>query len=146
MGEGRFRIVNKRRLQVLVVIVVAFVAVFVAFVIVLIWPDQREPEYQGRTLSEWLAIHAKPTFPEQKRESFVAVQNVGTNAIPQLLGWLQDGRISTWRFRARAVLGHFPKAVRPNWLDRYCDPYGRFVPLSRHDLAREGFRILGGSA
>src|SRR6266436_6483630 len=52
-----------------------------ALLLGLVWFREREPVYQGKTLSQWLA-------PECRYEaSAEAIREMGTNALPQLLSW-----------------------------------------------------------
>jgi hypothetical protein len=71
--------VHRRR-----VIIVLAGCVLVAIGIVAFWPGEREPEYNGKTLSKWLKIYKSPsadfTAPTQI-EAADAVKHIGTNAI-----------------------------------------------------------------
>ena len=52
-------------------------AVLGAILVVVFWSGPKEPEYQGKKLSEWLAgVYKNPS------ETTVAVKSIGTNAIP----------------------------------------------------------------
>ena len=70
--------------------------VLVAGVVWVAWPREREPEYQGRKLSEWLQIYGESFYSSpsddvalaKDREVKKAVQHIGTNAVPWLLRWL----------------------------------------------------------
>jgi hypothetical protein len=56
------------------------VAVVVVLVPLVFWPEPKEPEYQGKKLSEWLEM--QQVMPTKTAE---AVRAIGTNAIPFLL-------------------------------------------------------------
>ena len=61
----------------------------VAAVTILVWPGEREPEYQGRKLSEWIKSH--PPF-EGGEEAMVAISQMGTNALPFLVAWVREAK------------------------------------------------------
>src|SRR5579863_7186021 len=66
-------------------------AVFLAAGLIVYLCIPKEPRYQGRTLSQWMAdftaTSPSPT-PDPKREAAAhAVYQIGTNAIPWLLRW-----------------------------------------------------------
>jgi len=52
-----------KRRRVLIIGVVVFVA---AVFVTVLWPEEREPEYQGRKLSKWLEIYLQS--PENESE------------------------------------------------------------------------------
>ena len=67
-----------------------------------------EPKYQGRALSYWtehLALTEKADGPPQA-DCSIAVQHIGTNAVPFLLRWIQYTPGTTWmsRFQDRIHL------------------------------------------
>jgi hypothetical protein len=80
--------VKKRRL---ILLTLALLAAFA--LTILLWPGEREPEYQGRKLS-WFVERYSPhadLFPEAAERNaplVSAVQQIGTNAIPTLLKWI----------------------------------------------------------
>src|SRR5678816_2434558 len=64
--------------------IVGFVVlVVVVLVAVAVWPGPKEPEYQGKKLSEWLEMHN-----DRPAKSTEAVRAIGTNAIPFLVRWI----------------------------------------------------------
>jgi hypothetical protein len=118
----------------LFVVVAAVIAV--AIVAVAVWPGEREPEYQGKKLSEWLELYTKSLYDtgDEKNpiamEAKEAVSQIGTNAVPKLIEWLQPspnhGRLEAARgflhlpfgvyyvigfFSAGAPMDHTTKAV-----------------------------------
>jgi len=75
--------------------VISLAAVVVAAIMVIaFWPGAREPEYQGKKLSEWLEPYAAAaTTPDSilKSDSDVqAVRHIGTNALPFLVKWIRE--------------------------------------------------------
>lgn len=55
---------------------------------VILWPREREPEYKGVTLSTWLS-RCGSTNLNQSLAAADAIQQIGTNALPFLLRWIQ---------------------------------------------------------
>jgi len=106
------------------------VCVVVGIVVAVFWPGEKEPEYQGKKLSEWLAegpITADQHSAAQEK-AMDAVRHMGTNALPYLLRWMRYER-PPWRNRLYAFLIRFPNkgpltvAGRPDVLAT-CAPYG----------------------
>jgi hypothetical protein len=58
--------------------------------VALLWPSEREPVYQGQSLSQWLH-HFLPSGFEtaDSVKAGIAVNRLGTNALPCLLRWVQ---------------------------------------------------------
>jgi hypothetical protein len=92
----------------------------------------REPRYQGRSLSSWL-VNLDPAKPESVRvEARLAVQQIGTDALPTLKRWTlaaeRNGgirvRVAGWLFRL--------SGGRINW-----------IPTDRRELATRGYEALG---
>jgi len=53
----------------------------------LLWPGEREPEYNGKKLSEWvLALDLGAFFRGDSRDE--AIQHIGTNGLPFLIKWI----------------------------------------------------------
>src|SRR5262245_367846 len=73
----RFRTSFAKRRRVVIVVAAVVVAAVMAAVL---WPKEREPEYQGKKLSEWINVGS--------REGPEAVQAIGTNALPCLVRWI----------------------------------------------------------
>jgi hypothetical protein len=83
---------------------------------------EQEPSYNGRTLSEWLEIY-NTTWPydrfgnryegadeAQQKEALIAVQKIGTNAIPYLLKWV-SAKGSRGREAFDTVLDKLPERI-----------------------------------
>src|SRR2546423_4143418 len=97
--------VKRKRLSISAAAVVMVIAVAaIAF-----WPGEKEPEYQGKKLSEWLEIYRTNDValrnamwepwtaakygpkPRVDRDAAAeAVRHIGTNALPWLLATIQD--------------------------------------------------------
>src|SRR5580765_3923617 len=78
---------GKRRLWIVGLVALVVVVLVAAAV----WPGPREPEYQGKKLSEWL--EGQLEYPRGCAE---AVQAIGTNGVPFLLRSLEY-RYSPWK-------------------------------------------------
>ena len=67
----------------------------------LIWftcASNREPRYNGRSLSQWLDLCAATSDPSQ--EAADAVRHIGTNAVPFLVTWTQQTQgLTPWKQR-----------------------------------------------
>lgn len=64
-------------------------------------PGSREPVYAGKPLSEWLRLYKQPNgavAPVQPQEAADAVRQIGTNALPLLVTWVQEEQeVPPWR-------------------------------------------------
>ena len=129
------------------------VAVAVAALLALIlWPHEHEPGYQGRSLTDWLAIYstnrglALQLSPQEHlalnregTDARNAVQQIGTNALPLLVKWMQY-EPAKWRMKLAATL-----SSRAPWLGGRS--FRRLIEgRPRSFLAVDGFQILGPEA
>jgi len=88
-------------------------AVAAIVVVVVGWAvfREREPVYQGKTLSEWMAVRQWGDTPAKKEEADDALQRIGTNALPILLKWLRYEQ-PQWRNRAYVrLISRLPRWV-----------------------------------
>jgi len=82
-----------------------------AGVTAVVWPQRREPEYQGKTLSEWLELTVSVYWSQRPLDmQEEAIGHIGTNALPWLVEWVQCGqpqweRWMTGRVASVPVLG-----------------------------------------
>jgi hypothetical protein len=108
-----------KRRWVIFVALACFVAVVAA---ILIWPGEREPVYQGKRLSEWIAGEGAvmrdivPGVTEREdAERRDAVRHIGTNVLPFLLKWIAAaGRPE--RSKIQAVITRASPRVGSAWL------------------------------
>jgi hypothetical protein len=96
-------------------------------------PREREPVYQGKTLTWWLSDFwpgHSPT-PDKVEQDKLAVRQMGTNAIPILLQWIsaKDGPV-----KRRMVMWIYGN----RWV-----PFRLESSVDKNMLAVSGFRILG---
>jgi hypothetical protein len=119
--------------------------VLAAIGVVAFWPGEREPEYNGKKLSEWLMVAAsqgwdEPDSPETM-EALAAVRSIGTNALPCLVKWIQFEQ-PKWRKDILGAYRKFPQALYRDsnalWLLGHDERCRRVAPL--------GFAILSTNA
>jgi len=119
----------------------------------------REPQYQGRSLSDWikqaensLTASDDPEHPERNprwMECRIAVQHMGTNALPFLIDDLlvEKSKIKPWlsaRARGPVFSSVTPKKWR-NELQQLVNADQQRV-LKQHLLALNGFALLARDA
>ena len=123
----------------------------------IVWPREREPSFQGKTLSEWLKLyaesveairleekehvfqHAAGTHPVRKREAEEAVGRIGTNALPWMIRKIGYERSDlSWNFETASW-------TLRGWISR--KPFFVSPRHTREDIEAElalyGFYILG---
>jgi len=64
------------------------IAVAVGAIVVCFRPE-REPEYEGKKLSEWVRELPSNYFQTGESDAQRAIRHIGTNAIPYLLKWMR---------------------------------------------------------
>jgi len=120
----------------------------------IVWPRQREPEYKGRKLSEWLLMAAAAHGGDHPRwvhtsewvtQTTEAVRHIGTNGLPFLVEWI-DYRPSGWKYKAEHVCRGLPKWARRRqpirgFLDNIESEDERRYVLGL--MAAEAFGVLG---
>jgi len=93
------------------------IGLVIAGAVVVLATREREPEYQGKKLSEWVveltAYTSDAEIPQRATDD--AVRHIGTNAIPYLLIWLQY-EPPAWKVRVHdmvdPVLQRFPLTAK----------------------------------
>jgi hypothetical protein len=120
---------------VILIAAVCLAAVVVAFVV---WPGEREPEYQGRKLSEWLEPYNDVGDDEAR---VAAIKHIGTNALPFLLSWMQY-EPPPWRESIYRHLYKLPKIARKDLTYRVLLGKGEL----RLRAVVRGFEALGPEA
>jgi len=100
----------------------------------LLWPTEREPEYNGVPLTKWLERYNDGN----NAEATAAIRRIGTNALPFLLRWIQY-ESPGWRISLDHLHTRLPSSVQKarvvKWLFKDKAEY-------RADLAVEGFSAL----
>ncbi len=123
---------------------VAAGCVLAALIAMLASPREREPEYDGRKLTQWLKLYLQsPNRFTDSQQAAEAVRHIGTNALPWLLKWT-DYQPPGWRM---SLATNAPAAARrPGY---FRSAYLRLLNRPADDLnwlARFGFEILGPQA
>jgi hypothetical protein len=101
---------------------------------------QREPEYEGKKLSEWAAISVSYSEPSRQRTE-TAIRQMGTNTLPWLLQWLDDEPPPPWKTKVLKIVAKFPARLGGGYAQKALYP-----PWARVDFARRGFYVLGRDA
>ena len=96
-----------KRLRIIGLVLLAVCAAALAWVV---RPGEREPSYRGRTLSEWVSLYA---LHPNDREAGEAIRQIGTNALPSLLKWIEYEEPG-WRARLKDWLDDLHCGVRDN--------------------------------
>jgi hypothetical protein len=86
LEEGNTTQAAARRSRILIIL--AVVCVLAGIGVVALWPREREPEYNGKKLSEWLEISASRKYNDRWPQAEDAVRHIGTNALPWLSKWM----------------------------------------------------------
>jgi HEAT repeat protein len=129
----------------------------VATGIAVLWPGEKEPKCQGKTLSEWLLYADDIKWPPHStadafediagpkaKEAAVAVRAMASEAVPALLKWFE--------YKPSAVRTNICWAVwklQPSPRTRRNRIYQKLIfgqGLIRSELARAGFLMLGPAA
>jgi hypothetical protein len=73
----------------------------VVTVVWLAWPREREPEYKGRKLSEWILVAGRGDAPEggpSLDDAAEAFSHIGTNGLPWALDWIRS-QPQPWKWK-----------------------------------------------
>jgi hypothetical protein len=74
-----------KRRRLLRILLASVASIMLAY---LVWPREREPEYNGAALSTWLA-RCGSTNQSESLAAVAAIRHIGTNALPFLIRWIQ---------------------------------------------------------
>jgi hypothetical protein len=141
--------VRRRRVFILIAGFILVVIGLVAF-----WPGGREPQYQGKKLSEWIDIAGSNLSGPDLAilgesgnfntisnvlalEAVRAVRSIGSNALPCLVSWIAYER-PAWREKALRVYEILPARLQSNKVENWIFGTGE----TRRTLAILGFVIL----
>src|SRR5437899_9216148 len=127
----------------------ALVVAGVVFVVA-VWPGEKEPEYQGKKLSEWVeyAVHERPRNTQVEQYVYAlglakdATRAIGTNGLPYLIKWIQHERPG-WRNMGSKAYGQLPRPLVINSIDHW------LADASAEERANESvvcFQFLGPDA
>jgi hypothetical protein len=122
--------------------------------VVAFWPGEREPEYNGKKLSDWLEVAAKgfgtvPKWPNdfdenasaEVKEAAVAIRSLGTNALPWLVKWTASD-YGRWGDRLFKIFGALPRFLHGDYMTQ------SMVRNYHHKEGKAlvGFAVLGPKA
>lgn len=133
------------------IFIVLAVCVLVGIGVVAFWPGEREPEYNGKKLSEWLVLaHTLPDSVtaqiDATKEAKEAVRHIGTNALPCVLRWMSYKR-PHWKTIVFDGVSKMPSSLAglTDWvLDKTLISDDK--QFSRLDLGLSCLKILGPEA
>jgi hypothetical protein len=81
------------------------IKVLVVLGVVAIWPGEREPEYSGKTLSQWLLYRPADSAAANALDLQIeAIRAIGEPAVPWWLKWVRY-KTPPWRFRLERYFG-----------------------------------------
>jgi hypothetical protein len=115
------------------------VCVLAGIGVVAFWPGEREPEYNGKKLSEWCSVYWGWTWPEVpsgREKARVAINHIGTNALPFLVAWLRYDH-PTPKERTAEIIYWLRAKLSSSTLVR-----NGLRPLVRAEIAEFGFEAL----
>ena len=104
-----------RRWKVLLLAIAA--GGLVAWVVVAMLAREKEPTYGGKRLSEWVGIYSRGQHRldghgiAEKEAGANAIRQIGTNALPQLLAWMDD-EPGGWLMKLNIVAYQLPETFR----------------------------------
>ena len=141
MEEGNKTENRARRRRIIVVLAVC---VLVGIGVVAIWPGEREPEYNGKKLSEWLRAYSlgysnyeeKKIYEREQLAAADAIQHIGTNALPCLVRWIAH-EPPAWKEKIGRLVAKIPS--RRIWGWYFENDYSGF-------RAVRAFEVLGTNA
>jgi len=82
--------------------------------IVVLSRPEREPEYGGKKLSEWVREFRTPT---RSWEADVAIRHLGTNALPYLIKWMSY-ELAPWKVKVYNGLPNFLRRPFNSWIQK----------------------------
>src|SRR4051794_39911375 len=104
---------GKRRFFRMLMGGVVLVGMFVAVALVVRSSQSKEPEYEGKKLSEWVLDLNAGSSPSKN-----AIREIGTNALPYLLKWMRYDP-PPWKPKLYQKLNPLIAKVQPRWVFSY---------------------------
>jgi hypothetical protein len=124
------------------IFIILAVVVLVGISVAAFWTREREPEYNGKKLSEWCWLYWGwvAEGPAEKEQARVAINHIGTNALPFLVQWLRYDHPSP-----KETIADIAAQLKDR-LRRSTGARNSLRPLSRAEIAGLGFEALGTNA
>ena len=91
----------KRHRYIWISLAVAATAVAISFIL---WPSEKEPRYQGKTVEEWLSSLKGNSFADSQSEISALLTELGSNAVPSLIRILDQNKTPTKNWFATNAL------------------------------------------
>jgi len=91
--------------------------VVTAGVLAVIFRPEREPEYGGKKLSEWVEQLQESTGRSEMKagkQAAEAIQLIGTNGLPYLLSWIRYEQ-AAWKKNLHATVNRMIRHAPPSW-------------------------------
>src|SRR5437016_12793456 len=120
------------------VLLICIAIVLVSGMFVFLWNGEREPEYGGRKLSEWVEMLPPYPWDEIQTEPVVCIRQIGTNGLAYLLKWIAWGP-SRWKTEFYETKGRLLNKRSATWMNT--EP-----GFLRGEKAARAFQILGSMA
>jgi HEAT repeat protein len=116
---------------------IGFVVITAIFITLVFLNLEREPFHKGKSLSRWLEIL---NSGEESENALIAISQIGTNAIPFLLTWMEQ---KPSRLTEELLQLRDPEFGRWKWIPAWATGYRK---QKRNDIAPLGFLPLGEKA
>lgn len=115
------------------ILIVLAACVLVGIGVVAFWPGDKEPEYNGKKLSEWMWVRQHAPSDARLWEAEDAVRHIGTNGLPSFIKWMKY-EPPAWK----------KPLLQSKLLDELPDPILRLVFEREFEglCTLDGFRIL----
>lgn len=119
--------------------------VIAAIVLAVVLTREREPSYQGRSLSSWLKDYtAELDNPPEEQPAKEAIRHIGTNALPYLLKWTSYESPHFGISRAlKTLLPRIPDAITPEAMWRWAYAVRK---KTRAEIAATAYALVGDQA
>ncbi len=120
-------------------LILGVLGVVLAGVLVAVFWRDREPEYGGKRLSEWVEAYAVTRlfvgWERENKEAVVAIRHFSTNAVPHLLKWIRY-ETPAWRKTFYGIANPVLRRLNAAWV-----LWDKRVRLAEH--AAWVFDVLG---
>ena len=96
-------------------IILAGALVVLGVCLAMVWPRDEGPEYNGRTLSEWINRALSANYPDEnyletEAEALESIRAIGGEGTPYLLKWIQYDP-PKWRRNLEGLVSRLPPGM-----------------------------------